>query len=80
MSPRHIIGLIITAVLALALYWFWQDGHGLVQQQLRPWPMLRTAWGEFGLMIVFLVTCLLLGGAQWVWDKFPNPSGEDDHG
>ena len=77
MSPRHIIGLIIFTVLALALYWFWDEGHRMVQQQLRPWPMLRTAWGEFALLITFFVTCLLLGFAQWVWDKFPNPGGDD---
>ena len=32
MSPRHIIGLIVFTVLALALYWFWDEGHRMVQQ------------------------------------------------
>jgi hypothetical protein len=76
MTIRHLFGLGISALLALALYWFWQEGLTLVQAQLRGWPLLRSTWAEFGLMTTFFVTCLLLGFAQWLWDKLPGRTGD----
>ena len=75
MTLRHIFGLILFALLAYAVYWFWQDGLTLVQRQLRGWPLLRSTWSEFGLMTTFFVACLLFGFAQWIWDKFPKGGG-----
>ena len=80
MTTRHLFGLVIFALLAAGLYWFWQDGLTLVQRELRPWPQLRTAWNEFGRMIVLLVALLVLGGAQWLWDKIPAAGGGDGEG
>ena len=71
MTPRHIFGLIIATLLTLALYWFWEEGLSMVQRQLRPYPALRASWAEFGPLIMLLAACLLLGAAQWVWDKLP---------
>ena len=78
MSARHIFGLVIFAALAAALYWFWEEGLVMVQRELRPWPQLRTAWGEFGLMIVLAAALLVLSGVQWLWDKLPGGGHADD--
>ena len=78
MNVRHLFGLLVFALLALALYWFWQDGLRLVQAQLRGWPLLRSTWAEFGLITTFFAACVLLGVAQWLWDKIPH-HGQDNH-
>ncbi|MGI9364996.1 MAG: hypothetical protein ACR2O8_07420 [Rhizobiaceae bacterium] len=75
LSVRHMVGLVISAVLAALLYWIWEDGLGLVQRQLRGYPIVRSSWGEFGPLIMLLFACLVLGLAQWIWDKIP--SGDD---
>ncbi len=71
MTVRHIFGLIVFALLAIGLYWFWDQGLSLVQAQLRGWPLFRSTWAEFGLLTVLFVACALLGGVQWLWDKLP---------
>ena len=75
-SKRHIAGLIFAALLAIVLYWVWQDGLGLVQRRLRTVPMLRSIWAEFGLMTFLLLSCIFLGVAQWLWDKLPSVDSE----
>ena len=71
-SVRHIAGLFVSATLAMVLYWFWEDGLGLVQRELRGYPALRNSWGEFGPLLMLLFACLVLGVAQWIWDKLPS--------
>lgn len=78
LSVRHMIGLVTSAALVALLYWFWEDGLGLVQRQLRGYPFARSSWGEFGPLIMLLFACLVLGLAQWVWDKIPASNGSGD--
>lgn len=74
---RHILGLLLAALLLAGAVWLWNAYPNLVgQDPFRPW---RTTLMTWRIPILALTAFLLLTLLQWIGSKIPSAPNDKGH-